>query len=51
MAGAGRVRYAAMTVDERFEDLLDDISGFYRSWLVYIGLELDLLETMARTCG
>jgi SAM-dependent methyltransferase len=32
-----------MTVDERFEDLLDDLSGFYRSWLVYLGLELELI--------
>jgi SAM-dependent methyltransferase len=35
-----------MTVDERFEGLLDDLSGFYRSWLVYLGLELDLLKTV-----
>lgn len=35
-----------MTVDERFEDLLGDLSGFYRSWLVYLGLELELLATL-----
>lgn len=35
-----------MSVDERFEDLLDDLSGFYRSWLVYLGLELELIATL-----
>jgi hypothetical protein len=37
-----------MTADERFESLLDDLSGFYRSWLVYLGLELGLIAALRR---
>lgn len=36
-----------MTVDDRFAELLGDLSGFYRSWLVYLGLELDLVPLLA----
>jgi SAM-dependent methyltransferase len=29
-----------MAYDDRFDDLIASLGGFYRSWLVYIGLEL-----------
>jgi len=29
--------------DERFEELVDALGGFYRTWLIYLGLELGLL--------
>lgn len=38
----------AVTAEDRFEELLGDVSGFYRSWLVYLGLELGLLAALAR---
>ncbi|MBA2253498.1 MAG: class I SAM-dependent methyltransferase [Chloroflexi bacterium] len=40
-----------MTVDDRFEGLLDDLSGFYRSWLIYLGLELELIAALHRAAG
>lgn len=30
-------------MDERFEDLVAGLGGFYRTWFVYLGLELGLL--------
>ncbi|MBA3778334.1 MAG: class I SAM-dependent methyltransferase [Chloroflexi bacterium] len=35
-----------MSVDDRFEDLLDALAGFYRSWLIYLGLELGLMRQL-----
>jgi SAM-dependent methyltransferase len=32
------------TADDRFEDLAQRLGGFYLSWVVYLGLELGLLE-------
>jgi SAM-dependent methyltransferase len=32
-----------MASDDRFEELAQDLGGFYRSWLIYLGLELGLL--------
>ena len=29
-----------MALDDRFEDLIASLSGFHRSWLVYLGIEL-----------
>lgn len=35
-----------MSVDERFDELIGAITGFYRTWVVYIGLELGLLAAL-----
>ena len=32
--------------NDRFEDLAATVGGFYRSWVVYLGLELKLFETI-----
>jgi SAM-dependent methyltransferase len=32
-----------MHLDERFDDLVDSLAGFHRSWLVYLGIELGLV--------
>lgn len=32
-----------MSMDERFDDLVAGLGGFYRTWFVYLGLELGLL--------
>src|SRR4051812_7629193 len=34
---------AAMRLDDRFEDLVGSLAGFYRTWFVSIGLDLGLL--------
>jgi SAM-dependent methyltransferase len=31
-----------MSIDDRFDLLVDSLAGFYRSWTVYLGLELGL---------
>jgi SAM-dependent methyltransferase len=31
-----------------FDDLLDSLGGFYRSWLIYLGIELGLFEALRR---
>ena len=36
--------------DDRFDDLIDSLGGFHRSWLVYLGLELGLF-TRIREAG
>ncbi len=33
-----------MRLDDRFDDLIASLGGFHRSWLVYLGIELDLFE-------
>ncbi|HVL54276.1 MAG TPA: hypothetical protein VM344_08430, partial [Vitreimonas sp.] len=35
-----------MTLDDRFDDLVATLGGFYRSWLVYLGLELGLFAAI-----
>ncbi len=35
-----------MIPSDPFDDLLDSLGGFYRSWLVYLGLELGLFEVL-----
>jgi len=35
-----------MSMDDRFADLLDDLSGFYRSWIVYLGIETGLIAAL-----
>src|SRR3954467_15775636 len=32
--------------DDRFDDLVDSLGGFHRSWLVYLGLELGLFAAI-----
>ena len=32
-----------MRIDDRFDDLVASLGGFYRTWYVYVGLELGLL--------
>ncbi len=39
-----------MRLDDRFEDLVVSLGGFYRTWYVYAGLELGLL-TLLRDAG
>jgi SAM-dependent methyltransferase len=33
-----------MPLDDRYDDLIDSLGGFFRSWLVYLGLELGLFR-------
>jgi len=40
----------AMTIDDRFDDLIASLGGFHRSWLVYLGIELGLF-TRLRAAG
>jgi SAM-dependent methyltransferase len=35
-----------MRLDDRFDDLVASLGGFYRSWLVYLGLDLGLLAAL-----
>ena len=35
-----------MTLDDRFDELVSALSGFYRTWVVFIGLELGLLPAL-----
>ena len=35
-----------MSLDDRFDDLIAGLGGFYRSWLVYLGLELGLFARL-----
>jgi SAM-dependent methyltransferase len=35
-----------MRDDERFDELIDSLGGFYRTWLVYLGLELGFFERL-----
>lgn len=35
-----------MELDDRFEALIDTLGGFYRTWLVFLGLELGLLHAL-----
>ena len=39
--------------DDRYDDLIASLGGFHRSWLVYLGIELGLFETVraARDAG
>lgn len=33
-----------MTIDARFDQLLETLAGFHRTWIIHLGLELGLLE-------
>src|SRR6266699_1432038 len=35
-----------MSIDDRFDALAETVGGFYRSWLIYLGLELGLFAVM-----
>ena len=35
-----------MRLDDRFDDLVASLGGFYRTWYVFVGLELGLLERL-----
>lgn len=35
-----------MAIDDRFESFAEALAGFYRSWLVYLGLELGLFARL-----
>jgi SAM-dependent methyltransferase len=35
-----------MRPDDRFDDLISSLGGFHRTWLVYLGLELDLFRQL-----
>lgn len=35
-----------MLLDDRFDDLVAGLGGFYRSWLIYVGLELGLFAAL-----
>ncbi|HEY0444474.1 MAG TPA: methyltransferase domain-containing protein, partial [Candidatus Limnocylindrales bacterium] len=35
-----------MAADDRFDDLVGSLGGFYRSWLIYLGLELGLFRAL-----
>src|SRR4029079_459411 len=37
--------------DDRFDDLVDSLGGFHRSWLVYLGLELGLFSAIRSAGG
>ncbi|MFL5755644.1 MAG: hypothetical protein ACJ77N_05020, partial [Chloroflexota bacterium] len=39
-----------MPLDERFDDLIDSLGGFHRTWLVYLGIELGLFGAL-RSAG
>lgn len=36
----------AMRLDDRFDDLVASLGGFYRTWYVYTGLELGLFARL-----
>jgi SAM-dependent methyltransferase len=39
-----------MSLDDRFDDLVTSLGGFYRAWVIQLGLELDLFSAL-RTAG
>lgn len=45
-AGHTRATIPRMRPDDRFEDLAASLGGFYRTWLVYLGLELGLFARL-----
>lgn len=38
-----------MSIDDAFDELASSLVGFYRTWVVYLGLELGLLERIRAT--
>jgi hypothetical protein len=39
-----------MRLDDRFDELIDTLTGFHQTWLVYLGVELGLFDQL-RTAG
>ena len=37
---------ARMRLDDRFDELIDTLTGFHRTWLVYLGVELGLFAKL-----
>ncbi len=35
-----------MQLDDRFDDLIDSLGGFYRAWLIHVGLDLGLFAAL-----
>ena len=35
-----------MPLDDRFDELVDSLTGFQRTWLVYLGVELGLFSRL-----
>ncbi len=35
-----------MQLDDRFDDLVDSLTGFHRTWLIYVGVELGLFDRL-----
>lgn len=35
-----------MQLDDRFDELIDSLTGFHRTWLIYIGMELGLFSRL-----
>jgi SAM-dependent methyltransferase len=40
-----------MTLDDRFDDMVASLGGFYRTWYVYVGLELGLFTRLREVGG
>jgi SAM-dependent methyltransferase len=40
-----------MHLDDRFDELIDTLTGFQRTWLVYLGVELGLFERLRAAGG
>ena len=38
---------ATMRLDDRFDDLVTSLGGFYRSWLIYLGIDLGLFARLS----
>jgi SAM-dependent methyltransferase len=37
-----------MTIDDRYDELVTALGGFYRTWIVYLGIELGYFRAIAR---
>ncbi len=40
-----------MALDDRFDDLITSLGGFYRAWVIQLGLELDLFAALRAAGG
>lgn len=40
-----------MRLDDRFDDLVASLGGFYRTWYVFVGLELGLFDALRDAAG
>jgi SAM-dependent methyltransferase len=40
--------HLTVRVDDRFDEFLESLAGFHRTWIVHLGLELGLLESIRR---